>query len=83
MLTLDNSRNINFNLIDDVMIGEILQKTDIIYISRYDILYENKMDEKCFHVRLKTKNRNNDVSKMYHLNNFSNLNDFLKKDSDK
>jgi hypothetical protein len=75
-----NEKNINYKLIDDVMIGEILHKQNIIDMSRYDILnkihYAN-MDEKCFHVRLKTNNRNNDANKMYHLNTFLNFKDFI------
>jgi hypothetical protein len=72
-------KNVNFKLIDDVMVGEILNNIRFINISRFDLCkkieFKNK-DEKCFHVRLKTLNRNNDANRMYYLNSFTNFKSF-------
>jgi len=75
-----DERNVNFKLIDDVMVGEILNNSKFINISRYDLCKKIEfinMDQKCFHVRLKTLNRNNDANKMYYINNFTNFKSFI------
>lgn len=73
------SANLNFNYVDDVMIGSVLREENLTKISRFD--YTNKLnsnfDDKCFHVRLKTSNREKDASRMSILNSYNNLAEFI------
>jgi hypothetical protein len=72
-LLLDNKKNFNHNLIDDVAVGEIMQKNNIILhqSERFDIVQENinqidinNLPTKYFHYRFKTNNRHVDIKNM-------------------
>ena len=80
-----NFNNIPFHFIDDVMVGEIL-KIKINDIPRYDFVNDDiinisllnvELIENCFLIRLKSLNRHNDVSKIYQINKFNSLKDYL------
>jgi len=76
--------NIPFQFIDDVMVGEIL-KIKINDIPRYDFVNDNINNSQlnieqignCFLIRFKSLNRYNDVSKIYEINKFNSLKDYL------
>lgn len=72
-LILDNKNSFNHSLIDDVAIGEIMQKNgiNVQQTNRFDIVDDNiinidfnNIPVDYFHYRFKTYNRNNDINNM-------------------
>jgi len=72
-LIVENENMINYNLVDDISIADILSKLDVFPInygfSRWDYGYSKTQIEddgflKYFHYRLKTKNRIDDIKFM-------------------
>ena len=72
-LLLDNKNSFNHNLIDDVAVGELMQRNNITLHStdRFDIVDDNinkinfnNLPNDYFHYRFKTYNRNNDIENM-------------------
>jgi hypothetical protein len=74
-----SSNTINFDYLDDVMIGDILKNQTIINIPRYDIIDSNKAEKNinAFHIRIKTTNRDLDSLLMYDLNKFKTLKQYI------
>lgn len=70
---LENVNLFNFNVIDDVMIGDALSKLDIYPTPnpRFDITHRNitNIPTEYFHYRLKTDNRLIDIENMYLIKN--------------
>jgi hypothetical protein len=78
-LVLKN-KNLNFNYIDDVMIGNALLGQKITFIPRFDFANEIKIypiQNCCYHVRLKSSNRTIDAKRLLLLNKYPNLSIFL------
>ena len=69
---INNNKSDKFYFWDDVLIGEILRKHQILILNRCDISHKVDINEKIneivndnhFHVRLKSENRNNDTKNM-------------------
>jgi len=79
ILKLINTDKINFNYIDDVMLGSVLEGIKIVSIPRYDIVNNlpSKYESNCFHVRLKSTNRQNDAIRLKLLSNYNSLEDLI------
>ncbi len=72
--------DLKFNYIDDVMIGNALLGFEITFITRFDIAnsIENiPFDQYCYHIRLKSSNREIDAQRLLLLNKYMNLYSFL------
>lgn len=69
----------DLQLIDDVMVGKYFRNEKIVPIRRFDWGYDNLEfnDSNCFHVRLKTKSRENDSEMLTKLASFNTLKEFL------
>lgn len=74
-----NSSKLKLNYVDDVMIGSALEEEKITEISRFDWTDQinSNLQENCFHVRLKTSNRDQDANRMFILNSYDCLIDFI------
>jgi hypothetical protein len=75
-----NKSDLKFNYIDDVMVGCALLGCEITFITRFDIAnsIENiPFDKYCYHIRLKSSNREIDAQRLLLLNKYSNLGSFL------
>jgi hypothetical protein len=75
-----NNNDLKFNYIDDVMIGNALLGCEITFITRFDIANTIKnipFDQDCYHIRLKSSNREIDAQRLLLLNTYSNLSSFL------
>lgn len=73
-------KELNFNYIDDVMIGNALLGQNITFISRYDIgnvIEKHPLENGCFHIRLKSSDRSIDAKRILLLHKYSNLSLFL------
>jgi hypothetical protein len=79
VLEIINKNNLKFKYIDDVMIGNALQGKYITPISRYEItdFFPLNFNINCFHVRLKSSNRDIDALRILHLNSYKSLADFI------
>lgn len=77
---LINKKDLQFNFIDDVMVGFALLGQEITFIPRFDISDDfeyRKFDEDCYHVRLKSSDRIIDAKRMLLLNNYLDLSSFI------
>jgi hypothetical protein len=77
--SITSSKNLNFNFLDDVMVGIFFKNLVIHHIARYNMF---DTDQKCkdihsFHLRIKSENRESDALLMYHFSKFSNLKNYL------
>ena len=73
-------RDLNFNYIDDVMIGKALLGQKITFITRFDIANTIEIypfESNCYHVRLKSSNRTIDAQRLLLLNKYLNLPSFI------
>lgn len=79
VLKLLLAKNINFNFIDDVMLGSVLENINIVPIPRYDIVdyLPSNHDPICFHIRLKSSNRHSDSDRLQRLIKFNSLEDLV------
>jgi hypothetical protein len=79
VLKLLDTDKINFNYIDDVMVGSVLDGIRIFPIPRYDIVNNlpSKYESNCFHVRLKSSDRLIDSNRLALLCNFNSLEDLI------
>lgn len=79
VLKLIHTNKINFNYIDDVMVGSVLEGIKIVPIPRYDIVNNlpSKYESNCFHVRLKSTNRQIDSIRLEWLSNYNSLEDLI------
>lgn len=74
------NKNLNFEYIDDVMIGNALLGQNITFIPRFDIsniIEKNSFHVECYHIRLKSSDRLIDAQRLLLLNNYSNLSTFV------
>ena len=79
---LISMKRLNFDYIDDVMVGDFFNKTGVnvspalrVELSNGNIIcpddyLSKEFRENCYHVRLKSRDRNIDVALFYDLNNF-------------
>lgn len=77
---LIHKKDLKFQYIDDVMIGNALLGREITFITRFDIAnsIENvPFDQYCYHIRLKSSDREIDANRLLLLNKYSNLGSFL------
>ena len=77
--SITSSKKLNFNFLDDVMVGIFFKNLVIQHIARYNMF---DTDQKCkdihsFHIRIKSENREFDALLMYQLNKFNNLKAYL------
>ena len=79
VLKLLDARKINFNYIDDVMVGSVLEGIKITPVPRYDIVNRlpSKYESNCFHVRLKSTNRQIDSIRLELLSKYNSLEDLI------